>query len=176
MTRINFGILMRVVIMAIACLSVFTAEAVAADDDVLREIQDRAQINKLMWDYARALDTGDAEAYAATFTEDGQFGRGENAVKGREALRRMMGAFRKRAPEGNAESPQRRSMYHMTANHHVEFIDKDHAIFHGYWLAFVAATGENTQPTIAGVGREVNEVVRVKGKWLIQVRDIMPQD
>jgi hypothetical protein len=26
------------------------------------------------------------------------------------------------------------------------------------------------------VGREVNEVVRVNGKWSIQVRDIVPQD
>jgi hypothetical protein len=64
----------------------------------------------------------------------------------------------------------------MTANHYIEFIDEDHAIFHGYWLAFTAGSGDNAQPTIVGVGREVNEVVRVDGKWLIQVRDIVPQD
>jgi len=176
MTRIKFEILMRVVIMAVVCLTAVAAEAVAADNDVLREIQDRAQINKLMWDYARALDTGDAEAYVATFTEDGQFGRGANAVKGREALREMMGAFRKSPTAGQAKVPRMGSMYHMTANHYIEFIDKDHAIFHGYWLAFTAGSGENTQPTIVGVGREVNELVRVEGKWLIQVRDIVPQD
>jgi uncharacterized protein (TIGR02246 family) len=150
--------------------------AVAAENDALREIQDRAQINKLMWDYARALDTGDAEAYAATFTEDGQFGRGANAVKGREALKNMMGAVRKSKSDTRAKNSQTPSMYHMTANHYIEFIDRDHAVFHGYWIAFIASSGENTQPSIVGVGREVNELVRVKGKWLIQVRDIMPQD
>jgi len=50
--------------------SVFGASALAADNDVLRETQDRAQIEKLMWQYIRALDTGNAEAYAAAFTTD----------------------------------------------------------------------------------------------------------
>ena len=151
--------------------------AAAADNDALREIQDRFQIEKRMWDYARALDTGNAEAFAANFTEDGQFGRGANAVKGREALMKMMGGFRKaRVGDTQAKSEQARKMYHMTANHYIEFVDKDHAVFHGYWLAFVSTEGANQQPTIVGVGREVNELVRVKGNWLIKVRDITPQD
>ncbi len=176
MKRIGLAMLMGVAIMTVVSLTPAGVEALAAENDVLREIQDRVQITKLMWDYARALDTGNVEAYVATFTEDGQFGRGANAVKGRDALRKMMGAFRKSPPEGQVDSPQMPSLYHMTANHYIEFIDKDHAIFHGYWLAFVAGSGENSQPTIAGVGREVNELVRVNGKWLIQVRDIIPQD
>jgi hypothetical protein len=171
MTRIKLAVLTGVVFMAAASLT-----AVAAEDDVLREIQDRAEINKRRWDYARALDTGNAEAFVANFTEDGQFGRGANAVKGREALMKMMGAFRKSRVGEEAKSQQTPSMYHMTANHYIEFVDKDHAVFHGYWLAFISTTGQNQQPTIVGVGREVNELVRVNGKWLIQVRDIMPQD
>lgn len=176
MTRKKFEILMGVVIMAAVSFIFIAAETVANEDNVSREIQDRAQINKLMWDYARALDTGNVEAYVGTFTEDGQFGRGANAVKGRQALREMMGAFRKSPTVGQTNIPRMGSMYHMTANHYIEFIDKDHAVFHGYWIAFMAGSGENTQPTIVGVGREVNEVVRVDGKWFIQVRDIVPQD
>jgi hypothetical protein len=37
-------------------------------------IQDRIAIEQLMWDYIRALDSGNAEAYAALFAPDGQFG------------------------------------------------------------------------------------------------------
>ena len=55
---------------AVLVASVFGASALAADNDVLRETQDRAQIEKLMWQYIRALDTGNAEAYAAAFTTD----------------------------------------------------------------------------------------------------------
>jgi hypothetical protein len=102
----KFEILMGIVIMAAVSFMFVAAETVAAEDDVFREIQDRAQINKLMWDYARALDTGNVEAYVATFTEDGQFGRGENAVKGRQALREMMGAFRKSPTAGQAKVPR----------------------------------------------------------------------
>ncbi len=32
-----------------------------------REIKDRAEIEKLMWQYARALDTENADAYVATY-------------------------------------------------------------------------------------------------------------
>jgi len=36
-----------------------------SDEDTLRQVRDRAEIEELMWRYTRALDTGDAEAYAA---------------------------------------------------------------------------------------------------------------
>jgi len=62
--------------------------AVAADNVAEREVHDRAQIEKLMWRYVRALDTENADAYAAVFTPDGQFGSGANAVRGREALKK----------------------------------------------------------------------------------------
>lgn len=176
MIRKKLEMMMGVIIMAIVSLIIVTADAVADDKDMLREIQDREQINKLMWDYARALDTGNVEAYVATFTEDGQFGRGDNAIKGREALRKMLEGFRKSSTVGQAKIQRTGALYHMTANHIIEFSDKDHAIFQGYWLAFVAGSGKNAQPTIVGVGREVNELVRVNGKWLIQVRDIVPRD
>ncbi|NLA75022.1 MAG: nuclear transport factor 2 family protein [Deltaproteobacteria bacterium] len=163
-------------IIVVLTLLAASSTAIAADNDVLREIQDREQISKLMWDYARALDTGNVEAFVALFTENGQFGRGESAVKGKKALLEMMGAFRKSPTAGQGDIPKTGAMYHMTANHYIEFKDRDHAVFHGYWIAFVAASDQNSQPTIVGVGRELNEVVRVNGKWLIQVRDIMPQD
>ncbi|MBN2242204.1 MAG: nuclear transport factor 2 family protein [Acidobacteria bacterium] len=166
----------RLAFLSLVITATVLLAACADNNEALLEIQDRARIEKLMWDYARALDSRDAEAYVATFTEDGQFGRGENAVKGREALREMMGSFRKSEPASQAESPAVPAMYHMTANHHIEFIDRDHANFHGYWFSFIAAGGENPQTNLAGVGREVNELVRVDGKWLIRVRDVRPQD
>ena len=78
--------------------AVFTASK--SDNDVLREVRDRQQIDELMWRYARALDTGDAEAYAAVYTVDGQFGSGANATKGRDALKQMIA--RGRQPQAGA--------------------------------------------------------------------------
>lgn len=176
MKKVNFGFLMVFAAIAILCITAVSTSAVAADNDVLREIQDREQIRKLMWDYARALDTFNAEAFTALFTEDGQFGRGENAVKGREALFEMIAAFGKGSTAGQDAIARTGSLYHMTANHYIEFVDRDNAVFHAYWVTFMSGGGENPQPTTVGVGREVNEVVRVDGKWLIRVRDIVPRD
>src|SRR5580658_11318096 len=93
-----------------------------------REAQDRAQIEKLMWQYVRALDTENAEAYAAVYTPDGQFGSGANTVKGRDALKKMINDFRQRAAENESKTGEKRpAMYHVIANSYLEFVDKDHA-------------------------------------------------
>src|SRR5690606_32315971 len=83
--------------------------------------QDRAEIEALMWRYARALDSFDADAYAAVYTEDGQFSSGANATKGRDALRQMVANL---AENRTAESPP---MFHMTTDAHIEFIDENTA-------------------------------------------------
>ena len=41
------------------------SHALAAENSIEREAQDRAQIEKLMWQYVRAMDTENADAYAA---------------------------------------------------------------------------------------------------------------
>ena len=59
MKKFAAGVLMGLILTAGV---VFTASK--SDNDVLREVRDRAEIDDLMWRYARALDTNDADAYA----------------------------------------------------------------------------------------------------------------
>ena len=68
-----------------------------------REAQDRLQIEKLMWQYTRALDTENADAYAETYTRDGQFGSGANVVKGHDALKKMIADLRQRTADAEAK-------------------------------------------------------------------------
>jgi uncharacterized protein (TIGR02246 family) len=143
--------------------------AYADDADVLREAKDRAEIEQLMWRYTRALDTGNAEAYAATYTADGQFGTGANATKGREALKAMVGGG------GQAAEGARPQLFHMTANHYVEFIDKDHARVHAYYLTTSPVEGETANRVLA-MGRSVDTLMRTAEGWRIQIRDVQPQD
>ena len=65
---------------------------------------------------------------------------------------------------------KRRDMYHVVTNPHIEFIDKDHARYYAYWMGALASGGTTS------AGREVNELVRMNGQWLISVRDVDPQD
>jgi hypothetical protein len=77
--------------------------------------------------------------------------------------RKTMGEAKK-----SDEKPDR--FFHVVTNTHIEFIDKDHARYHAYWMGAFSSRGATS------AGREVNELVRINGKWLISVRDVAPQD
>jgi SnoaL-like domain len=130
-----------------------------------------------MWRYARALDTNDADAYASVYAPDGQFGTGANATKGHDALKKMIADGRQRQVEAQAKGePKRPPMYHMSANHRVQFTDKDHARLESYHITAVSAGGANAPLRVAGVGRSVDELVRLNGQWVIHARNVAPQD
>ena len=164
MTNIRFLVFSTIVLVA---SGVFVS--CSSQNDSLR-MQDRIAIEQLMWDYIRALDSGDAEAYAALFAPDGQFGTGDTAIKGREALKKMISDARQTMDTDNQSDQERPRMYHVVTNTHIEFIDEDHARYHAYWMGALAAGGTTS------AGREVNDLVRINGQWLISVRDVAPQD
>lgn len=164
-------------VVALLFVALLGSRVAAGEKDTQREAQDRAQIEKLMWQYIRALDTENADAYAATYTPDGQFGSGTTATNGREALKKMITDFRQRTAETEAKSGQKRPhMYHVIANSDLEFVDKDHAHMEAYWMTVFAQAGPNVPARVAAVGREVDELVRVNGQWLIKTRDVVPKD
>jgi hypothetical protein len=133
MTRIRIGI-------AIAALfAVAIASTTAFGQDNSAREKDRAEIEELMWRYTRALDTGDGTTYASTYTVDGQFGTGANATKGREALKKMVDALKERNAAAEAKGERRPPLYHMEANSWIEFVDKDHARHHAYYLTVSGA-------------------------------------
>ena len=161
---------------AVAASVLLLSSAALAENSAGREAQDRAQIEKLMWQYVRALDTENAEAYAAVYTPDGQFGGGANAVKGRDALKKMINDLRQRAAENEAKTGEKRpAMYHVIANSYLEFVDKDHARLEAYWMTVFADGGPKVPARVAAAGREVDELVRTNGQWLIKVRDVAPK-
>ena len=162
-------------ILATTVVAVFSAAP--SEADVMREMQDRVQIEDLMWRYTRALDSNDADAYASVYVPDGQFSAGATATKGRDALRKMITDLRQRATDAQAKGePKRPPMYHMTANERITFSDKDHARVEAYYLTAMAAGGQNTPLRVAAVGRSIDDLVRVNGQWLIKSRNVAPQD
>lgn len=163
-------------IAGIVCTAVVTIFAAQSDTDVLREMKDRAQIEDLMWRYTRALDTNDADAYASTYTVDGQFSAGTTATKGRDALRKMIADLRTRAADAQAKGERRPPLYHMTANERITFSDKDHARVEAYYITASPAGGPNAPLRVVAVGRSIDDLVRVDGQWLIKTRNVAPQD
>src|SRR5687768_11955880 len=167
----------HVAIGAFAAMLAVTVVGVASaqsDADLMREMKDRVQIEDLMWKYTRALDTNDPEAYAAVYTEDGQFGAGANATKGRAALHKMVADMRAGREAAAAKGERRPPMYHVITNSHIEFLDKDRVRYQAYWMTVFGANGQDTPPRVAAAGRELDELVRVNGKWLIKNRNVAP--
>jgi uncharacterized protein (TIGR02246 family) len=120
---------------------------------------DRDAIHELMWRYARAFESLDPDAYVALFTKDGRFG----PTQGHDALRASIEKFQKSRAAGPRE-------YLLITDAWIEFIDATHARHHHYYLTILAAPKEGASASISGVGRGVDDLVKIDGKWLIQTR------
>ncbi len=154
----------------------FASTQLGAQDTAAREAKDRVEIEALMWRYTRALDTANAEAYAEAYTPDGQFSAGTNVTKGRATLTKMVADIKERQTAAAAKGQPSAPMYHMTMNHQLTFVDKDHARLDAYWQTVFGAQGQNTPVRVAAAGRSIDQLVRVNGQWLIQSRDVAPTD
>lgn len=166
--------------MAVAALTacLVASSAFASDADILREAKDRADIAQLMWNYCRALDSLNAEAYASVYTEDGEFvsGGAIASSKGRDALKKIVTDVRKSQAERSAKGEKITPMHHIITNSTIEFVDKDHVRYHSYWMTVFEGIGREVVPRVAAVGRGVDDIVRVNGRWLIKRRDVAPKD
>jgi uncharacterized protein (TIGR02246 family) len=160
----------------VAAVAFGASNAVLADDAaVLREAQDRAAIEALMWRYVRALDSLDADAYAAVFTEDGTFGSGNTQRKGRADLKQMVADLNKGRADREAAGEKPAPMYHVIANHQITFTGANEARYDSYWMTVFGAVGRETPVRVAAAGRGVDQLVRVNGQWLIKNRNVAPQ-
>jgi hypothetical protein len=149
----------------------------AGDAELLREMRDRIEIEDLMWRYCRALDTLDENAYASVYTPDGVFTYGPDVSRGTAALKKVVADTRAtrvaREARGEGRTPP---IYHVIATHTVTFKDRDHATYDSYWMTVYGTTGPNAPTRVNSVGRAVDQLVRLDGKWLIQSRNISPED
>jgi 3-phenylpropionate/cinnamic acid dioxygenase small subunit len=168
-TRIGLSIVVAI------WMSGLTCAAHAADANVIREAQDRADIEVLIWNYTQALDNLDEDRYPTFFTEDGQFCCEHNETfKGHAKLKTIITDVKKSRAATAAKGETPPKMYHVISNSHIEFVDKDHAHVDSYWMTAFADKPPNSSPRISLIGRCVDELVRVNGKWLIKSRNVFP--
>jgi uncharacterized protein (TIGR02246 family) len=144
----------------------------AANAALMQQVQDRAGIEELLWRYARTLDSADADGYAAVYTEDGEFSSGANSIKGREALHKFVADLKQSRTDRKARGENPGGTLHMTANHRIEVTGPDSATVHSYWMTIFPAAGPETPVRLGGAGRAEDKLVRVDGKWLVQLRNV----
>ena len=134
---------------------------------------DREAIEARMWAYDRSLDNLDADAYAANFTPDGAFGQ----TRGHEALRSMITTLTSGFETRRAAGETIGKMHHFTMNAWLEFTGPTTARYH-YYHQTVFGTGgalnSPSAPRMAAAGQGVDDLVKVNGVWLIQMRNVAP--
>lgn len=161
--------------LVVAAMALGAHAALADDASALREAQDRAAIEALMWRYVRALDSMDPDGYAAVFTEDGSFGSGNTQRKGRADLKSMVADLKKSRDERAAAGTPSPAMYHVIANHQITFTGPNEARYDSYWMTVFGSAGADAPPRVAAAGRGVDQLVRINGEWLIKNRNVAPQ-
>ncbi|MGD9161275.1 MAG: nuclear transport factor 2 family protein [Desulfobacteraceae bacterium] len=159
----------KLLFLSISVFLLMGTSLLSASEKVPLRAQDRVEIEQLMWEYIQALDSHDAEAFLSKFTPDGEFRSSASTAKGREALKKMVVDAWKKMDATDKDGKKKPHMYHIVTNPHIEFIDEDHARYHAYWMGVLETGGE-----VVTAGREVNELVKINGKWLIKIRDVNP--
>ncbi len=160
----------KIMVLSISLFLIMGTSILLAAEKVQLRAQDRVEIEQLMWEYIQALDSHDAEAFISKFTPDGQFISRETTAKGREALKKMVVDAWEKMDADNEGGKKKPHMYHIVTNTHIEFIDEDHARYYAYWMGVLETGGE-----VVTAGREVNELVKINGSWLIKIRDVNPE-
>ncbi len=96
-------------------------------------------------------------------------------MKGRDALHKMVVDAKNSSAE---RSPDKKPalLHHMEGNQNIEFVDKDHARVHYYWITVSGAGPQPPLPVVLAVGNGLDDVVRVNGKWLIQTRQVVAKE
>ena len=135
--------------------------------------EDRALIEDLQARYLFALDFRDADAYAATFAEDGILDYGAGQIKGREAIREMVAGMRRNA---EAQRAQDTSGLRPAAGRHnisniVLEIDGNQAVGTAYWFHMGNANPERAAQ-INSFGHYEDELVKIDAEWLFSKRKI----
>ncbi|MFN8026570.1 MAG: nuclear transport factor 2 family protein [Acidimicrobiia bacterium] len=125
-------------------------------------VEDVLAIQKLLADYNHAIDSGDADAFAGAFVEDGTLDVGHGVTEGRAALKEFAGALPSMVP----------GIRHLISNISIEG-SGDRASTKVYLQAYVTAGGAaETKLIISGIYRD--DLRREDGEWRFVSRTMTP--
>jgi uncharacterized protein (TIGR02246 family) len=153
---------------AIGCAS---APAQAQTNEIIRQLQDRAEIEELIARYVTALDTLDADAYASVFTEDAEYDVTGTVYEGRAAIRKIVTDLQASRARNEAQGIESVPLYHVMSNSSIELISDDEARHTSY--AQTVRADENRQFVVGFMGRYEDVIVKRDGRWQIQSRKLV---
>lgn len=150
------------------CLSAFIAAAPSprasqADSSLaarLQRFEDKEEIQALLLDYGRFLDSRDLAAYSRLFAKDGEWVGGFGSVQSPAAIQAFM-------EKNLGTGPNRGNTFHIMSNFTIN-VKGDTATAWSRWT-FVAP-GPDGRPVISQSGRYDDTLVREDGRWKFKRR------
>jgi uncharacterized protein (TIGR02246 family) len=124
--------------------------------------EDQLAIQGLAARYNFAVDSGDGEAFAATFVEGGVLNLGAALIEGRPALQEFAEHF----------PSTRRSPRHVSTNLVIDG-DGDQATLQAY-VVICAVSGDPAAPTIVAMGTYDDLLSKEDGTWRFVRRNFTP--
>ena len=128
---------------------------------------DRAEIEDLQARYLFALDFHDPDLYVSTFTEDGVLDYGSGDVKGRQAIKEVIG----RMPAPAVVAGKRAAAARHNISNIVIKVDGNKAKSISAWFHY-SNDNPDRRGVFDGFGHYEDELVKVNGKWLFTKRKI----
>jgi hypothetical protein len=132
---------------------------------------DRMEIENVMHDYLRGLDSGDMDLYLATLSEDAEFHAEGANYEGKQAIadyvRPVMAARRESLKSGTGMG----ASHHIVTNQAVRFLDSEHAVMRSYWM-FATKGRDGEGVAISLMGSSEDSFVKRESKWLISNRRV----
>jgi hypothetical protein len=158
---------------AAVLLLMFAYSFTSADTKAVSYGEDRALIEDLQARYMFALDFGDVDTYVRTFTENGVLDIGDGPIRGRDAIRKIIGGMpgRKSAPSSKDAQNLRPATGRHNITNIVIAVDGDKATGRAYWFHYGNNNPER-KATFDSYGHYEDEMVKVNGKWLFSKRRI----
>jgi len=125
----------------------------------LQRFEDREEIQSLLLDYGRFLDSRDFKSYAGLFAKDGEWVGGFGSVSGPANIQAFM-------EKNMGTGPNRANNYHLLSNF-VIAVQGDTATAWSRWAFVVPGQGG---ATISQAGRYDDTLVREGGRWRFKRR------
>ncbi len=132
---------------------------------------DRAEIENLMARYLFAMDWGDFDAYAATFTEDGVLEYASGEAQGRDAIVETVRGFKERIGKVYVDKDGNPAKLRHVVAQTVIRVEGDSAFSTAFWYE-MANDGPEGAPRIGTFGTYEDQLRRVDGQWLFSRRQI----
>jgi 3-phenylpropionate/cinnamic acid dioxygenase small subunit len=131
-------------------------------EERLARLEDVAEIEGLILEYARHLDARDLHAYSRLFCADGEWSGNTGHAKGPDAIQAML--EERLPPNPPAPGPTSR---HVVSNPVIE-VDGDSAKASVTWA--LIRRGEGDEPELALLGHYRDELAREEGRWRFRSR------